>query len=164
MKVWGALFIAGVLLTGCSEKEAEKESKFTIKDAIKKDHVVIQNLSEKEIEIMTGATKTEHLVPMFAFLDDVKADKESKLQITVFTKNGESTTSELHYVNKDKTIFKNNNKTFGMPTGEIECSYILDSHQNMMVDGCTTEVSTLLVTPFSPRDFNLAKADYKSKE
>ncbi len=164
MKKWGALFIAGVLLTGCSEKEAEKESKFTIKDAIKKDHVVIQNLSEKETELMTGATKTEHLVPMFTFLDDVKADKESKLHITVFSKKGESTTSELHYVNKDKTIFRNNNKTFGMPTGEIECSYILDSPQNLMVDGCTTEVSTLLVALFSPRDFNLAKADYKSQE
>ncbi|WP_137792132.1 hypothetical protein [Bacillus sp. E(2018)] len=164
MKKWGALFLAGVLLTSCSEKEAEKETKFTIKEAIKKDHVVIQNLSEKEIEIMTGATKTEYLVPMFSFLDDVKADKESKLQITVFPKNGEPTTSELHYMNKDKTIFKNNNKTFGMPTGEIECSYIMDSNQHLMVDGCTTDVSTLLVALFSPRDFNLAKAEYKSKE
>ncbi|MBN3552821.1 hypothetical protein JYA63_00905 [Fictibacillus nanhaiensis] len=156
MKKWGALFIAGVLLTACSDKEAGKESKFTVKDAIKKDHVVIQNLSEKEIELMTGATKTEHLVPMFTFLDDVKADKESKLEIP--------TTSELHYVNKDKTIFKNNNKTFGMPTGEIKCRYIIDSYQNLMVDGCSGEVSTLLVAPFGPRDFNLAKAEYKSKE
>ncbi|WP_416730205.1 hypothetical protein [Fictibacillus sp. JL2B1089] len=164
MKKWGAFFIAGVLLTGCSEKESEKESKFTIKDAIKKDHVVIQNLSDKEHEIMTGATKTEYLVPMFAFLDDVKANKESKLQITIFPKSGKPTTSELHFLNKDKTVFKNKNKTYAMPTGDIECVSILDSNRHIALDGCKGDLNNVFVIPFGSRDFNLAKAEYKSKK
>ncbi|MFG6497603.1 hypothetical protein P8610_19750 [Fictibacillus sp. UD] len=132
-----------------------------MKDAINKNHVVIQNLSEKEHELMTGATKAEHLVPMFAFLDDVKANKESTLQITVFPKSGEPTTSELHFISKDKTIFTNNNKTFAMPIGEIECMNIMDSNRNLAVDGCNGEYSNVLVIPFGSREYNLAKVEYK---
>lgn len=164
MKKIGTLIGLLVFLIGCSEKEIEKEPKFTVKDAIKKNHVVIQNLSDKEIEIMTGSTKAEHLVPMFAFLDDVQANKESKLKITVFPKNGVPTTSELHFINKDKIIFKNKNKTFAMPTGDIECTGMLDSHRNLMVDGCDVDPSTLLVIPFGVREYNLANVEYKKQK
>jgi hypothetical protein len=162
-KIWTVMGLLALLI-GCSEKEIEKEPKFTVKDAIEKDHVVIQNLSEKENEVMTGATKAEHLVPLFAFLEDVEANKESKLQITVFSKNGEPTTSELHFINKDKTTFKNKNKTYTMPTGEIECTSIIDTHRNLMVDGCKVEPSTLLVIPFGVREYNLAKVEYKKQK
>jgi GH15 family glucan-1,4-alpha-glucosidase len=162
-KIWSIIGLLAILI-GCSDQETEKKPKFSIKDAIEKNHVVIQNLSEKENEVMTGATKAEHLIPMFAFLDDVEANKESKLQITVFPKNGEPTTSELHFINKDKTIFKNKNKTYTMPTGEIECTSILDSHRNLMVDGCKVEPSTLLVIPFGVREYNLANVEYKKQK
>ncbi|MFE1246128.1 hypothetical protein ACFW35_18670 [Fictibacillus sp. NPDC058756] len=162
-KIWTAIGLF-VLLIGCSEKEIDKEQKFTVKDAIEKDHVVIQNLSDKVNEIMTGGTKAEHLVPMFAFLDDVEADKESTLKVTIFPKNGEPNTSELHYVNKDKTIFKNKNKSFTMPIGDIECSSIRASSRNLMADGCNGKYSTVLVIPFGVREYNLANVEYKKQK
>ncbi|KZE67562.1 hypothetical protein AWM68_19050 [Fictibacillus phosphorivorans] len=160
-KVWATIGLLALLI-GCSEKEMDNEPKFTVKEAIK-NNVVIQNLSDKEHEIMSGETKAEHLVPMFAFLDDVKANKESTLQITVFPKSGEPTTSELHFISEDKTVFTNNNKTFAMPTGEIECMSIRDSNRNFTVDGCNGEYSSVFVFPFGSREYNLAKVEYKKK-
>lgn len=164
MKRICALIVLLFVLIGCSEKELEKEPKFTVKDAIKKNHVVIQNLSDKENEILIGSTKAEHLEPMFSFLDDVEANKESKLQITVFPKNGEPTTSELHFINKNKTIFKNKNKTFTMPIGDIECTSILGTNNNLIAQGCKGELSTVLVIPFSMKEYNLANVEYKKQK
>lgn len=162
-KICGAIGLVALLI-GCSENEIDKTPKFTVKDAIAKNHVVIQNLSDKEHEIMTGATKAEHLVPMFAFLEDVKANKESTLQITVFPKSGDPTTSKVHFINEVKTVFTNNNKTFAMPIGEIECMDVLDSKRNLALDGCKGEYSNVLVIPFGSREYNLAKAEYKSNK
>ncbi|MBY6038312.1 hypothetical protein KUV80_16820 [Fictibacillus nanhaiensis] len=158
-KVWGMMVILSLYLAGCSDNEKEQE--FTIKDAIEENHVVIQNNAEKFEDLMDGGTKAEHLAPMFTFLEDVKADKESKLQMTVFPKTGEPTTSEVHYISKDKTIFKNKNKTYGMPTGDIECMYIFDSNASFMLDGCKGQISTVLVIPFSTKEYNLARNEYR---
>jgi hypothetical protein len=84
-KIWTVMGLLALLI-GCSEKEIEKEPKFTVKDAIEKDHVVIQNLADDERELMTGSTKKEHLLPMFAFLEDVEANKGSTLEVTIFPK------------------------------------------------------------------------------
>jgi hypothetical protein len=132
-----------------------------VKDAIEKNHVVIQNMSDEENELLTGATKAEHLVPMFTFLEDVEANKESKLQITVFSKNGKPTTSELHFINKDKSIFKNKNRTYTMPTGEIPCASILGTNRSLIAQGCKGDHSTVLIIPFSMKEYNLANVEYK---
>jgi hypothetical protein len=159
-RIWTAIGIL-IVLFGCSEKEVEKEQKFTVKDAIEKDHVVIQNLSDKEMELMTGSTKTEHLLPMFAFLKDVEANKESTLEVTVFQKSGESVTSILHFMEKEKTIFKNNYSGYGMPKGEYECMNVFESRTGLSLNGCKGELSNIFVIPFESRDYMIARNEYK---
>jgi hypothetical protein len=147
------------MLAGCSEKD--KEPEFTVKDAIEKNHVVIQNHAEKFEDLMQDGTKAENILPMFAFLEDVDANKESKLQVTIFPKKGEPTTSEIHYVSKEKVIFTNKNKTYSMPTGEIECTSVFSGNSSFMLDGCKSEPSTILVIPFSQSEYMKARNEYR---
>jgi len=158
-KVWVLFMVTGLVLTGCSEKD--KEPEFTVKEAIEKNHVVIQNHAEKFEDLMQDGTKAENLLPMFAFLEDVEADKESKLQVTVFPKKGVPTTSEVHYVSKDKVIFTNKNKTYTMPTGEIECTSVVGVNSSFMLDGCNSEPSTVLVIPYSQSEYMKARNEYR---
>jgi hypothetical protein len=159
-RIWTAIGLL-VILIGCSEKETEKEQKFTVKDAIEKNHVVIQNLSDNEKELFLGATKAEHLTPMFSFLEDVEANKESTMEITIFPKTGGPVTSKVHFISEEKTVFKNNYAGYGMPKGEIECMNVWGSNQNLMLNGCKGEPSTVFVIPYSNREYLLAKNEYR---
>jgi hypothetical protein len=159
-KIWTVLGLLALLI-GCSEKEIEKEPKFTVKDAIEKDHVVIQNLSDDERELMTGSTKTEHLLPMFTFLEDVEANKESTLEVTIFPKSGEPVTSTLHFLEKEKTIFTNNYSGYGMHKGEFECMNVMESRSSLSLNGCKGELSNLFVIPFESRDYMIARNEYR---
>lgn len=162
-RIWTAIGLL-VVLFGCSEKEVEKEPKFTVKDAIEKDHVVIQNLSDKEIELITGSTKTEHLLPMFSFFDDVEANKESKLEITILQKSGDPVTNTLHFLEKEKMIFTNNYNGYGMPKGEFECMNLQESRESLSLNGCKGEMSYVYVIPYNNRDYLLAKNEYKKQK
>jgi hypothetical protein len=159
-RIWTAIGLL-IILFGCSEKEIEKEPKFTVKEAIENNHVVIQNLSDKERELMTGSTKTEHLLPMFSFLKDVETNKESTLEVTVFQKSGEPVTSTLHFVEKEKTIFKNNYSGYGMPKGEFECMNVFESRTSLSLNGCKGELSNIFVIPFESRDYMIARNEYR---
>ncbi|WNB91917.1 hypothetical protein [Bacillus sp. NEB1478] len=161
-KLWGlCIVILLFALAACSDQDSEKKPEFTVKDAIKKNHVVIQNQSDKTNELLTGAVKAENLQPMFTFLDDVNEGKESKVQITVFNKQGKSTTSDLHFINKDKTIFTNYEKSYGMPTGKIECMNVRESNESLQLDGCNGDLSTILAIKYNIREYVLASKEYK---
>lgn len=159
-RIWTAIGLL-IVLNGCSEKEVEKEPKFTVKEAIENNHVVIQNLSDKERELMTGSTKTEHLLPMFSFLKDVETNKESTLEVTVFQKSGEPVTSTLHFVEEEKTIFKNNYSGYGMPKGEFECMNVFESRTSLSLNGCKGKISNVFVIPFESRDYMIARNEYR---
>jgi hypothetical protein len=159
-KIWSIIGLLAILI-GCSDQETEKKSKFSIKDAIEKNHVVIQNLTDNERELMTGSTKTEHLLPMFAFLKDIAANKESKLKVTIFTKSGEPVTSTLHFVEKEKTIFTNNYSGYGMPRGEFKCMNVMESRSSLSLNGCKGELSNVFVIPFESRDYMIARNEYR---
>lgn len=158
-KICGLFLALGIFLTGCSEKE--KEPEFTVKDAIEKNHVVIQNLSDKERDLMTGSTKAEHLIPLFSFLEDVENNKESTLEVTIFPKKGGPVTNKIRFLEKEKTIYTNNYSGYGMPKGEFECMNVIDSGRSLMLNGCKGEPSTVFAIPYSPREYTIAKNEYK---
>ncbi|MDR7074937.1 hypothetical protein [Fictibacillus barbaricus] len=163
-KLWG-LWIVILLfaIAACSDHESEKKPKFTVKDAISKNHVVIQNQSDNRNELLTGAVKAKNLQPMFAFLDDVNEGKESKVKITVFNKKGNSTTSELHYISKGKIEFLNNEKSYGMPTGKFECSDMRESNESVQLGGCKGDLANILAIKYTIRDHLLASIEYKKR-
>lgn len=124
-----ALFLATVMLlimTACSGESETKTSKakdtYTPKEAAKDGHVVVHHLSNSLKEVLNGAVKNKNLAKLFAFVNDVKAGKKSKLKVTIFNKDGSYETNSLSFDGK-KLHYDNNYKGYkDAPSGKYECT------------------------------------------
>jgi len=167
------LFFLCVLLpfsSACSDK-GDHTSKganegYTVAQATKDGHVVIEHLSNQFDEIAQGAVKTTNLEKAFAFTEAIKNGQESQLKVTIFNKNGKSYTNNLTY-DGSIIVFNNHYGGYKLPPGKYQCETMTPRNDIFYLESCTDKkgqkISTVIAIISDSHSFKNAEQKVVTK-
>ncbi|MYL51630.1 hypothetical protein GLV98_19355 [Halobacillus litoralis] len=136
----GILFVAA-----CSEGETEEP--YTIEDAKKDGHVIVEHQSEQFDQIKNGALKVENIKDMTAFIHNVEQGAEDEIAVSIFNPDGSHYQNSFSYDGETIRFVNNYGAYPSSPAGTFDCEYMTQRGPMVYVSNCESEegdISTLL--------------------
>ncbi|MBX0359734.1 DUF4362 domain-containing protein [Halobacillus sp. Nhm2S1] len=135
-----------IFIVACSEGETEEP--YTVEDAEKDGHVIVEHQSEQFDQIKNGALEVENIKKLAAFINNVEQGREDEIDVSIFNPDGSHYQNSFSY-NGEAIRFINNYGAYpSSPTGTFDCEYVTLRGPMVYVSNCQSEegkdLSTLL--------------------
>ncbi|MGR9047788.1 hypothetical protein ACQ4XT_04015 [Halobacillus faecis] len=130
----------------CSEGETEEP--YTVEDAKKDGHVIVEHQSEQFDQIKSGALEVGNIKKMSAFINNVEQGVEDNVDVSIFSPDGSHYQNSFSYDGEAVRFVNNYGAYPSSPAGTFDCEYVTRRGPMVYVSNCQSEegedLSTLL--------------------
>ncbi|GEN55024.1 DUF4362 domain-containing protein [Halobacillus faecis] len=135
-----------IFIVACSEGEIEEP--YTVEDAEKDGHVIVEHQSDQFDQIKNGALEVENIKKMAAFINNVEQGREDEIDVSIFNPDGSHYQISFSYDGESIRFVNNYGAYPSSPAGSFDCEYVTRRGPMVYVSNCQSEegkdLSTLL--------------------